>query len=89
MLPTDPAALPLLHHGRLDVTGRIIDASNATLLCTVHCDGVSAVTYTETRPFVQRVNDCGDDLRSLVPPKRRRRRRPSSDATPGGCTGTS
>jgi probable phosphomutase (TIGR03848 family) len=49
---------------------------------------ISAVTYTETRPFVQRVNDCGDDLRSLVPPKRRRRRRPSSDATPGGSTGT-
>ncbi|MDQ4105170.1 MAG: SCO1664 family protein [Actinomycetota bacterium] len=42
MLPTDPAALPLLHHGRIDVTGRIVDASNATLLCTVHCDGVSA-----------------------------------------------
>ncbi|HEY3894288.1 MAG TPA: SCO1664 family protein [Pseudonocardiaceae bacterium] len=42
MLPTDPAALPLLHHGRLDVTGRIIDASNATLLCTVDCDGLSA-----------------------------------------------
>jgi uncharacterized repeat protein (TIGR03843 family) len=42
VLPTDPAALPLLHHGRLDVTGRIIEASNATLLCTVHCDGLSA-----------------------------------------------
>ena len=42
MLPTDPAALPLLHHGRIDVAGRIVDASNATLLCTVHCDGVSA-----------------------------------------------
>lgn len=42
MLPTDPAALPLLHDGRIDVTGRIVDASNATLLCTVHCDGVSA-----------------------------------------------
>ncbi|MGH3871492.1 MAG: SCO1664 family protein [Pseudonocardiaceae bacterium] len=42
MLPTDPAALPLLHEGHLDVTGRIVDASNATLLCTVHCDGVSA-----------------------------------------------
>jgi probable phosphomutase (TIGR03848 family) len=48
---------------------------------------VSAVTYTETRPFVQRINDCADDLRSLVPPKRRRRRRSSSDATPGGPTG--
>ena len=65
----------------------------------VHLDGfqrivanpcsVSAVTYTETRPFVQRINDCADDLRSLVPPKRRRRRRPSSDATPGGSTGIS
>ncbi len=42
VLPTDPAALPLLRHGRLDVTGRIVDASNATLLCTVHCEGVSA-----------------------------------------------
>jgi broad specificity phosphatase PhoE len=49
---------------------------------------ISAVTYTETRPFVQRINDSGGDLQSLVPPKRRRRRRPSSDATPGGPTGT-
>jgi uncharacterized repeat protein (TIGR03843 family) len=42
VLPTDPAALPLLHHGRIDVAGRIVEASNATLLCTVHCDGLSA-----------------------------------------------
>ncbi len=42
VLPTDPAALPLLHHGRIEVTGRIVEASNATLLCTVQCDGVSA-----------------------------------------------
>lgn len=65
----------------------------------VHLDGfqrivanpcsVSAVTYTETRPFVQRVNDCDDDLRSLAPLTRRRQRRPSSDAMPGGSTGTS
>lgn len=77
--------------------GDIIKAVLADAL-GVHLDGfqrivanpcsISAVTYTETRPFVQRVNDCGDDLRSLVPPKRRRRRRPSSDATPGGSTGT-
>ncbi|MGH3934923.1 MAG: histidine phosphatase family protein [Pseudonocardiaceae bacterium] len=50
---------------------------------------ISAISYTETRPFVQRVNDSGGDLRSLLPPKRRRGRRPSSDATPGGPTGTS
>ncbi|MGH3782021.1 MAG: histidine phosphatase family protein [Pseudonocardiaceae bacterium] len=78
--------------------GDVIKAVLADAL-GVHLDGfqrivanpcsVSVVTYTETRPFVQRVNDCGDDLRSLVPSKRRRRRRPSSDATPGGSTGTS
>ncbi|HKR51072.1 MAG TPA: histidine phosphatase family protein [Pseudonocardiaceae bacterium] len=49
---------------------------------------ISAVSYTETRPFVQRVNDSYGDLQALVPPKRRGRRRPSSDATPGGTTGT-
>ncbi|MGH8966148.1 MAG: histidine phosphatase family protein [Actinomycetes bacterium] len=54
----------------------------------VNPSSVSAVVYTETRPFVQRVNDSGGDLKSLVPPKRRRRRRPSSDAIPGGSTGT-
>ncbi|MGH4010722.1 MAG: SCO1664 family protein [Pseudonocardiaceae bacterium] len=42
MLPTDPAALPLLHGGHIDVTGRIVEASNATLFCTVHYDGISA-----------------------------------------------
>jgi probable phosphomutase (TIGR03848 family) len=52
-----------------------------------HPCSISAVTYTETRPFVQRINDCGDDLRALVPPKRRRSRRLSSDAMPGGSTG--
>jgi uncharacterized repeat protein (TIGR03843 family) len=40
--PTDPAALPLLHDGRIEVSSRIVDASNATLFCTVHCDGMSA-----------------------------------------------
>ncbi|HEY6423025.1 MAG TPA: histidine phosphatase family protein [Pseudonocardiaceae bacterium] len=49
---------------------------------------ISVVSYSETRPFVHRLNDSGGDLGSLVPPRRRRRRRPSSDATPGGSTGT-
>jgi probable phosphomutase (TIGR03848 family) len=49
---------------------------------------VSVISYTETRPFVQRVNDTGGDLSSLIPPKRKRRRRPSSDAPVGGSTGT-
>jgi probable phosphomutase (TIGR03848 family) len=77
--------------------GDIIKAVLADAL-GMHLDGfqrivvdpcsVSAVSYTETRPFVQRVNDSGADLQSLIPSKRRRRRRPSSDATPGGPTGT-
>jgi probable phosphomutase (TIGR03848 family) len=77
--------------------GDLIKAVLADAL-SLHLDGfqrivahpcsVSAVTYTETRPFVQRINDCGDDLRGLVPAKRRRRRRPSSDATPGGSADT-
>ena len=77
--------------------GDIIKAVLADAL-GMHLDGfqrivanpgsISAVSYTETLPFVQRINDSGGDLQSLVPPKRRRKRRPSSDATPGGPTDT-
>jgi uncharacterized repeat protein (TIGR03843 family) len=35
-------ALELLRAGRLDIEGRLVDASNATLYCTVTQDGVSA-----------------------------------------------
>jgi probable phosphomutase (TIGR03848 family) len=49
---------------------------------------ISVVTYTETRPFVLRVNDTGGDVAALVPPPRKRRRRtPSSDAVVGGGAG--
>lgn len=56
---------------------------------------VTAVRYTELRPFVVRVNDTGDDLSALRPPKRRRRRRTAvgrggqadSDAVLGGGAG--
>ena len=48
---------------------------------------LSVVTYTETRPFVARVNDTGGDVSALVPPKRRRRRKSSSDAVVGGGAG--
>jgi len=50
---------------------------------------VSVVTYTETRPFVVRVNDTGGDVGSLIPPpaKRRRRKAVSSDAVVGGGAG--
>jgi broad specificity phosphatase PhoE len=56
---------------------------------------VTAVRYTELRPFVVRVNDTGDDLSALRPAKRRRRRRAAvgrgrsadSDAVLGGGAG--
>ena len=43
----------------------------------------TVIQYTDLRPFVVKVNDTGDDLSALVPPKRRRRRT-ASDATVGG-----
>jgi len=50
---------------------------------------ISIVTYTETRPFVVRVNDSGGDVSGLIPPpKRGRRRKTSSDAVVGGGAGT-
>lgn len=50
---------------------------------------ISVVTYTETRPFVVRVNDTGGDVSALVPPKKRppRRRSRDSDAVVGGGAG--
>jgi probable phosphomutase (TIGR03848 family) len=51
---------------------------------------ISVVIYTETRPFVGRVNDLGGDVAGLIPPKPRRRRAakaPGSDAVVGGATG--
>jgi probable phosphomutase (TIGR03848 family) len=49
---------------------------------------ISVVTYTETRPFVVRMNDVGGDVSALIPqPRKRRRRKPSSDAVVGGGAG--
>ena len=49
---------------------------------------ISVVTYTETRPFVLRINDSGGDVSPLIPPPRKRRRgKPSSDAAVGGGAG--
>jgi probable phosphomutase (TIGR03848 family) len=49
---------------------------------------ISVVTYTETRPFVIRVNDTGGDVSGLIPPPRRKRRnKASSDAVVGGGAG--
>jgi broad specificity phosphatase PhoE len=49
---------------------------------------VSVVRYTDTRPFVLRVNDTGGDVAALLPPpKRRRRAKASADAAVGGGAG--
>jgi probable phosphomutase (TIGR03848 family) len=49
---------------------------------------VTVVRYTETRPFVARVNDNGGSVADLLPPKRKgRRRKASSDAAVGGGAG--
>jgi len=48
---------------------------------------VSVVSYTDTRPFVVRVNDTGGAVDTLIPPKRKGRRRRSSDAVVGGGSG--
>ncbi|MCI2418492.1 SCO1664 family protein [Saccharopolyspora sp. K220] len=38
----DPAVHELLQHGRLDVQGRLVEASNATLFCGIEVNGASA-----------------------------------------------
>ncbi|WP_375481325.1 MSMEG_4193 family putative phosphomutase [uncultured Jatrophihabitans sp.] len=49
---------------------------------------VSVIRYTETRPYVIKVNDTGSDLAGFAPPKKKRQRRSASqDATIGGGTG--
>ncbi len=48
---------------------------------------ISVVTYTDTRPFVLRINDTGGDMSALIPPPRKRRRKASSDAVVGGGAG--
>jgi probable phosphomutase (TIGR03848 family) len=49
---------------------------------------VSVVQYTDTRPFVLRMNDNGGELASIVPPEPTPEAAPG-DAVPGGDTGRS
>lgn len=49
---------------------------------------ISVISYTDTRPFVARMNDTGGDVSALIPPpKKRGRRKASSDAVVGGGSG--
>ena len=50
---------------------------------------ISVISYTETRPFVVRMNDTGGDVAALIPAKKKGRRRPrTSDAVVGGGAGS-
>jgi probable phosphomutase (TIGR03848 family) len=51
---------------------------------------VTAIRYTDLRPFVLRLNDTGGGVADLLPSKKksRSRRAASSDAVPGGGAGT-
>jgi uncharacterized repeat protein (TIGR03843 family) len=42
VLAGDPDALKFLTEGRIEVKGRLVDASNATLFCEITADGVTA-----------------------------------------------
>ena len=47
---------------------------------------VTVIRYTDTRPFVVRVNDTGGGVTDLLPPKNKRRRA-TADAVVGGGAG--
>jgi probable phosphomutase (TIGR03848 family) len=64
-----------------DALGQHLDSFQRIV---VDPSSVSVVSYTDTRPFVLRVNDTGGELASIVP--RRPEPRPG-DATIGGETG--
>ena len=48
---------------------------------------ITVISYTDTRPFIQRVNDTGGDTSALIPPKRRGKRAAAGDAVVGGGAG--
>jgi probable phosphomutase (TIGR03848 family) len=90
----DHAVWLLCSHGDViksilaDALGQHLDAFQRIV---VDPASISVVRYTETRPFVMRVNDHGSDFRGVVPPepkpKRGKKTTGSSDAVVGGTTG--
>ncbi len=82
----DKATYAVVSHGDVikailaDALGMHLDAFQRIVVSPC---SVSAVQYTQTRPFVLRANDSGGDIAALIPPKRRRRKA-SSDAAVGG-----
>jgi probable phosphomutase (TIGR03848 family) len=92
----DDAVWLLCSHGDViksvlaDALGQHLDSFQRIV---VDPASISVVRYTETRPFVLRVNDHGGDLAGIVPPKPKPKRgksktaASSSDAVVGGTTG--
>ncbi|GAA5169961.1 histidine phosphatase family protein [Amycolatopsis dongchuanensis] len=87
----DHAVWLLCSHGDVlkailaDALGQHLDAFQRIV---VDPASISVVRYTETRPFVLRVNDHGTDFAGIVPPPPKRgRKKASSDAEVGGSTG--
>jgi probable phosphomutase (TIGR03848 family) len=91
----DHAVWLLCSHGDViksilaDALGQHLDAFQRIV---VDPASISVVRYTETRPFVMRVNDHSGEFRGIVPPepkprKRGRKAAGSSDAVVGGTTG--
>ncbi|HEX6355019.1 histidine phosphatase family protein [Actinophytocola sp.] len=70
-----------------DALGQHLDSFQRIV---VNPASVSVVQYTETRPFVLRMNDNGGELASIVPPKPKPSEADGSrpgDAVPGGDPG--
>jgi probable phosphomutase (TIGR03848 family) len=94
----DHAVWLLCSHGDViksiiaDALGQHLDAFQRIV---VDPSSISVVRYTETRPFVLRVNDHSGDLRGVVPPEPKPTKRgkkaakdaASGDAVVGGTTG--
>lgn len=94
----DHAVWLLCSHGDViksliaDALGQHLDAFQRIV---VDPSSISVVRYTETRPFVLRVNDHSGDFRGIVPPapkpakrgKKAAKDASSSDAVVGGTTG--
>jgi probable phosphomutase (TIGR03848 family) len=87
----DEAVWALCSHGDVlkailaDALGQHLDSFQRIV---VDPASISVVRYTETRPFVVRMNDHGSDFAGVVPPKPKRgRKKASSDAQVGGSTG--
>lgn len=69
-----------------DALGQHLDSFQRIV---VNPASVSVIQYTETRPFVLRMNDTGGELASIVPPEPEPAgdEPPAGDAVPGGATG--